>query len=270
MQKVLLAVFVLFATGCATVPAGKADPRDPWEKFNRSMYAFNDSLDRAVAKPVAKSYKKVTPQIVRTGISNVITNLDQVSTIVNALLQGKVKQAGNDSARFLLNSTLGLGGLFDPASAAGLELNDEDFGQTLGKWGVKSGPYLMLPFLGPSTVRDSLARIPDQYTYPVNYLEDDSTRYLIRGVDFIDLRADLLELDAQIERSYDSYAFIRNAWLQRREFLVRDGDVADESLDLEQELLEDSAPEDAQPEEPAPEAPAPDGAQVPPPTQGTQ
>lgn len=255
MQKILLALFVLCATGCATVPVGNPDPRDPWEKFNRSMYAFNDSLDRAIAKPVAKGYKKVTPRIIRTGISNVITNLDQVSTIVNALLQGKVKQAGNDSARFLLNTTLGLGGLFDPASAAGLDLNDEDFGQTLGKWGVKSGPYLMLPFLGPSTVRDSFARIPDQFTYPVNYLEDDSTRLLIRAVDFIDLRAGLLELDAQIERSYDSYAFIRNAWLQRREFLVRDGDVADQSSDLEQELLEDSEPEEPQSEEPAPEAP---------------
>ncbi len=274
MQKILLALLVLCATGCATVPAGKPDPRDPWEKFNRSMYVFNDSLDRAIAKPVAKGYKKVTPQIVRTGISNVITNLDQVSTIVNALLQGKVKQAGNDSARFLLNSTLGLGGLFDPASAAGLDLNDEDFGQTLGKWGVKSGPYLMLPLLGPSTVRDTFARIPDQYTYPVNYLEDDSTRILIRGVDFIDLRADLLDLDAQIERSYDSYAFIRNAWLQRREFLVRDGDVADESLDLEQEFLEDPAPEEPQSEEPAPEAPdtsrPPEAGQPTPPEQGAQ
>jgi phospholipid-binding lipoprotein MlaA len=264
MQKVFLAVFVLFATGCATVPAGQADPRDPWEKFNRSMYAFNDSLDRTIAKPVAKGYKKVTPQFVRTGISNAITNLDTVSTIVNGLLQGKVRQAGRDSARFLMNSTLGLGGLFDPASAAGLELNDEDFGQTLGKWGVKSGPYLMLPFLGPSTVRDTFARIPDQYTYPVNYLEDDSTRLMIRAVDFIDLRADLLDLDAQIERSYDSYAFIRNAWLQRREFLVRDGDVADESLELEQQLLDDSGPEESAPEPPAtPEAP-----QTPPPEQG--
>jgi phospholipid-binding lipoprotein MlaA len=192
------------------------------------MYSFNDSLDRAIAKPVAKGYKKVTPQFVRTGVSNAITNIDTVSTIVNGLLQGKVRQAGRDSARFLLNSTLGLAGLFDPASAAGLERNDEDFGQTLGKWGVQSGPYLMLPFLGPSTVRDTFARFPDQYTYPVNYLEDDSTRFIIRGVDFIDLRAGLLDLDAQIERSYDKYAFIRNAWLQRREFQVRDGVVDDQ------------------------------------------
>lgn len=256
MQKVFLAVLVLLVSGCTTVPVGKPDPRDPWEKFNRSMFTFNDTLDRAIAKPVAKGYKKVTPQFVRTGVSNAITNLDTVSTIVNGLLQGKVRQAGRDSARFLLNSTLGLGGLFDPASAAGLELNEEDFGQTLGKWGVQSGPYLMLPFFGPSTVRDAIARLPDQYTYPVNYLEDDSTRLIIRGVDFIDLRAGLLDLDAQIERSYDKYAFIRNAWLQRREFQVRDGNVEGESFELEDDL-----------DEPAPEGSAPQAPEASPPNQ---
>jgi phospholipid-binding lipoprotein MlaA len=162
-----------------------------------------------------------------------------------------MKQAGHDSGRFLLNSTLGLGGLFDPASAAGLERNNEDFGQTLGKWGVKSGPYLMLPLLGPSTVRDTVARLPDQFTYPLNYLEDDSTRYLIRGLDFLDLRAGLLDLDPQIEKSYDKYAFIRNAWLQRREFMVTDGEVGDVSSELEEGMDVDPAdetpPADAQP-----------------------
>src|ERR1043165_3148867 len=216
MQKIVLALFVRLTAGCATVPSGKPDPRDPWERFNRSSFAFNDALDRAVAKPAAKAYKKVTPRVVRTGVSNFFSNLGNINTIVNDVLQGKVKQAGHDSARFLMNSTLGPGGLFDPASAAGLEHNDEDFGQTLGKWGVKSGPYLMLPILGPSTVRDTFARLPDQFTYPVNYLEDDSTRYLLRGAEFLDLRADLLSLDDQIEKRYDKYACIRNAWLKRR------------------------------------------------------
>jgi phospholipid-binding lipoprotein MlaA len=154
-----------------------------------------------------------------------------------------MRQAGQDSARFLMNSTLGLGGLFDPASAAGLERNDEDFGQTLGKWGVKSGPYLMLPLLGPSTVRDGLARIPDQFTHPVNYLEDDSTRYLIRAVDVLDLRTGLLDLDAQLEKSYDRYAFVRSAWLQRREYMVTDGNIEDPALELEEGMEEDPAPE---------------------------
>lgn len=243
MQKVVLALFALLLAGCATVPSGKRDPRDPWEGFNRASYKFNDALDRAIAKPVAKGYKKVTPRVVRTGVSNFVSNLGTLTTVVNDVLQGKMKQAGHDSGRFLLNSTLGLAGLFDPASAAGLERNDEDFGQTLGKWGVKSGPYLMLPILGPSTVRDTFARIPDQFTYPVNYLEDDSTRIIIRGVDFLDLRAGLLDLEPQLEKSYDKYAFIRNAWLQRREFQVKDGDVGDVSSELEEGMDVDPADE---------------------------
>ncbi len=243
MQKALALALALLCAGCATVPSGKPDPRDPWERFNRTSFAINDALDRAALKPVAKAYKKVTPRIVRTGVSNFISNLDTISTVVNDVLQGKMRQAGQDSARFLMNTTLGLGGLFDPASAAGLERNDEDFGQTLGKWGVKSGPYLMLPLLGPSTVRDSFARIPDQFTHPVNYLEDDSTRYLIRAVDVLDLRAGLLDLDAQLEKSYDRYAFVRTAWLQRREYMVTDGNIEDPALELEEGMEEEPAAE---------------------------
>jgi phospholipid-binding lipoprotein MlaA len=251
MQKTALFIALALLTGCASTQATKPDPRDPWEGFNRASFKFNDALDRAIARPVAKAYVKVTPRFVRTGISNALSNLNTVPTIINDTLQGKMGQAGRDSARFLLNSTLGLGGLFDPASAAGFENNDEDFGQTLGKWGVKSGPYLMLPFLGPSTMRDTLARGVDQFTYPVNYLEDDSTRYIIRAIDLLDLRAGLLELDAQLERSYDRYAFVRNAWLQRREYQVKDGNVDDQSLELEQEFADDPAAEPAP--DPAPE-----------------
>src|SRR5262249_8565075 len=132
---------------------------------------FNDAIDRGVAKPVAKGYKKVVPRFARTGVSNLFSNLDTIPTIFNDVLQGKLKQAGHDSGRFLLNTTVGLGGLFDPASAAGMERNEEDFGQTLGKWGVKPGPYLMLPFLGPSTVRDTVAKPVDSYTSPLTYLQ---------------------------------------------------------------------------------------------------
>jgi phospholipid-binding lipoprotein MlaA len=247
MQKTAFLGVILLLAGCASAPATKADPRDPWERFNfnRSAFKFNDALDRAIAKPVAKAYVKVTPRALRTGVSNVLSNLSTVPTIINDTLQGKMRQAGRDSARFLLNSTIGIAGLLDPATDAGLENNDEDFGQTLGKWGVKPGPYLMLPFLGPSTVRDSFARVVDQFTYPVNYLEDDSTRYMIRAVDFLDLRAGLLDLDAQLERSYDRYAFVRNAWLQRREYQVKDGDVGDTSLELEEEFKDDPAADPA-------------------------
>jgi phospholipid-binding lipoprotein MlaA len=252
MKNLVLLLAGLMLTGCATVPSGKSDPRDPWEGFNRASFKFNDSLDRAILRPVTKGYVKVTPRVIRTGISNALSNLETVTTIINDGLQGKLGQMGRDSARFLMNTTLGLGGLFDPASAAGLENNDEDFGQTLGKWGVKSGPYLMLPILGPSTLRDTFARIPDQFTDPVNYLEDDSTRYAIRAVDILDLRADLMSLDEQLARSYDRYAFVRNAYLQRREFKVMDGNVEDQSLELEEEFKDEPPADPAA--EPVPEA----------------
>lgn len=264
MNKALLACLALLSAGCASLPSGTPDPRDPWERFNRASYKFNDSLDRAVAKPVAKAYKKVTPRVVRTGISNFISNLGSITVIVNDVLQGKMKQAGRDSGRFLLNSTLGLAGILDPASAAGIERGDEDFGQTLGKWGVKSGPYLMLPFLGPSTVRDTAGRIPDQFTNPLNYVNEWEYRYGVRALDILELRAGLLDLDAQIAESHDPYAFIRNAWLQRREFKVTDGNVDDPSLELEEGMDEDPAAEaDAAPassgEKPVEAAPAPGG-----------
>ncbi len=210
-------------------------------------------IDRGIGKPAAKAYVKVVPRFVRTGISNVFDNLNTLNTIVNDMLQGKMKQAGNDSARFLLNTTFGVGGLYDAASQAGLDNNDEDFGQTFGKWGMKSGPYLVLPFLGPSTTRDAFGKLVDQYTYPVTYLGDESTRYVIRAVSLLNTRAGLLDLDAQIDRSYDRYAFIRNAWLQRREFQVKDGEVEDQSLDLEQDMEQDSE------QEPAPDAEPPAG-----------
>ena len=269
MQRMVFFSLLLALAGCASLPSGKADPRDPWERFNRGVFNFNDALDRAIARPVAKGYVKVTPRVVRSGISNAFSNLDTVPTIINDALQGKFRQAGHDSARFLMNSTLGLGGLFDPASAAGLEYNDEDLGQTLGKWGVKSGAYLVLPILGPSSVRDAFARAADSYMEPVYYLEDDSTRYFIRLGDLLDQRASLLELDAQLERSYDKYAFVRNAWLQRREYQVKDGNVEDESLELEEEFKDEPeaspAPESDPPSETGPSTAPADPTQPPPP-----
>jgi phospholipid-binding lipoprotein MlaA len=238
----------LLVGGCASLPSSKPDPRDPWERFNRASFKVNDALDRAVLRPTARAYVKVMPRVVRTGVSNVFSNLETVTTLVNDALQGKMRAVGQDSARLLLNSTLGLGGLFDPASAAGIEKNDEDFGQTLGAWGVQSGPYLMIPLLGPSTVRDAIGRVPDQFTDPSHYLEDDSTRYTITAVEVIDLRAGLLDLDDDLAQSFDRYAFVRNAWMQRREYKVKDGNVEDPAFDEEAMLNEEPV---AKPEPPA-------------------
>jgi len=265
MKRLSLVVAGLLLSGCATLPSGKPDPRDPWERFNRSMFAVNDVLDKAIAKPVAKAYVKVLPRFVRTGVDNFFNNLDTVGTAINDVLQGKMRQACHDSARFLLNSTFGIGGLLDPAAAAGLEFNDEDFGQTIGKWGMKPGPYLMLPGLGPSTVRDTFGKLVDQFSYPLSYLQDDSTRIILRGVNLLDIRASLLDLDAQIDKSYDRYAFVRNAWLQRREFQVTDGNVDDTSQDLEEGMEPEPAPE-ATPDQATPgETPPPNDAAAPPP-----
>jgi phospholipid-binding lipoprotein MlaA len=253
MKKMVLLIAGLWLAGCASLPNNsKPDARDPWERFNRTTFKVNDALDRAILRPTARAYVKVTPRFMRTGISNFFSNLETTTTLVNDALQGKMRAAGHDTARLLLNTTLGLGGLFDPATAAGIDNNDEDFGQTLGKWGVSSGPYLMMPLFGPTTVRDFGARGVDTFTDPSHYLEDDSTRYAITAVEVLDLRAGLLSLDDQLNQSFDRYAFVRNAWLQRREYKVKDGAVEDTGLEEEEDFSTDPA------------ADAPAGAQAPP------
>lgn len=242
---VALALCCLLVTGCASTPSGRTDPRDPFERVNRAVFRFNDAVDRTVARPVARAYRRVTPDPVETGVSNFMDNITYPIVIVNDLLQGKFAAAARDTGRFLLNTTLGVAGVFDPATAVGLEENDEDFGQTLGVWGVPPGPYLMLPLLGPSTVRDGIGRIADEYSDPRNYIERDAVRYSILALRVVDTRARLLDADAALDRAFDRYAFVRNAYLQRREYLVRDGDVPEESIEDEllKELEEESEPE---------------------------
>ncbi|HUG04871.1 MAG TPA: VacJ family lipoprotein [Steroidobacteraceae bacterium] len=223
--------------GCATT--GAQTPGDPLERLNRGTYRFNDAVDRAVLKPVAKGYQRHVPQIIRTGISNVLTHLAFPTTIVNDLLQLKLKDTAVDLGRFVLNSTLGLGGLLDPASHVGLARNDEDFGQTLGRWGVPPGPYLVLPLLGPSTLRDAPAMAVDGQTDLRAQLDlETDERVAIAVLSVVDGRASLLSLDQSIQRAFDPYAFVRNAWLQRREYKVRDGDVPDEEPPLDEEFDE--------------------------------
>jgi len=225
----------LLVTGCAAPPA-KKDPRDPFERINRTTYRFNDAVDRAVLKPVAKGYKKVTPGFVQTGVSNFFSNLEQPTVILSDLLQAKFKPAFSDTGRFLLNTTIGLGGLLDPATAAGLDKNDEDLGQAFGKWGIGPGPYLMLPLMGPSDLRDGVASIGQIYTDPVHYVDSSAYRYGLTGVRVIDLRAGLLQTDQALANTYDKYQFIKNAYLQRREYLVTDGQAAPS---IDEEPLED-------------------------------
>lgn len=228
VRKLLAGLLVVaLLPACASLPPGtERDSRDRFERFNRSVYAFNDRLDRAVAKPVAKAYVKVTPAPVRTGIGNFFKNLAYTRVILNDLLQGKVVDFFSDIARLVVNTTLGIGGLFDPAAQLGLTANDEDFGQTLGTWGVPAGPYLVLPIFGPSTVRDGIGMVADRYSEPDTYLiEDWKAQAGIVVVSLVDTRASLLSTEDLLTNSFDPYAFMRNAYLQRREFQVTDGET---------------------------------------------
>lgn len=244
VRRLLCCVCILWLAACATVPPGPRNPRDPWERMNRTTYKFNDALDRAIIKPVAKGYVKVLPQWSRTGINNFTTNLTYPVVIVNDLLQWQIRGFFNDTGRLLMNTTLGFLGFFDPATTAGLDRNNRDFGQTLGKWGVKSGPYLVLPVLGPSDVRDGLGRWADVYVDPRHYLRNNWASWGLWALEGIDTRANLLYLDQTLQSAYDPYAFVRNAYLQNRDFMIHGGQSNQEE-DQEQKLLEEAGAEDA-------------------------
>ena len=236
------ALLLSLLAGCATTNMGT--PGDPLERMNRATYRFNDSVDRAVVRPVATGYRDHVPQLVQQGVDNFLENLAFPTTIVNDLLQLKVKDALVDLGRFAVNTTLGLGGLLDPASHFGIPKNDEDFGQTLGRWGVPSGPYVVIPFFGPSTMRDAPSIYVDGQTdLRVALHIDNNVEWTLAGISLVHRRSELLPFDAQFDAAYDRYAFIRNAWLQRREYQVKDGDVPDDIPLDELEELEDPEPE---------------------------
>lgn len=204
----------------------QAAEEDPWEGVNRVMFRFNDTVDTYALKPVAKGYDKVTPQVLQDGIGNVFSNLGDVVVLGNDLLQGKIHDAGVDTSRILFNTTFGLLGFFDVATRMGLQRNDEDFGQTLGAWGLGSGPYVVLPLLGPSSVRDTVGRVPDSFLQPYPHIDHVPTRNLTRAVSTVDTRASLLSAERMI--TGDKYIFVRNAYLQNREFRTQDGEVEDD------------------------------------------
>ena len=205
-----------------TLPAPALQPAsyDPWETFNRRVHRFNNAVDRRVAKPLATAYVKVTPRPVRLGVGNFFNNLGQPVSAVNALLQGKPKQAGQALGRFLLNSTLGIGGVFDPATSAKLPNKSEDFGQTLGVWGWKQSRYVELPLFGPRTIRDALGMAGDAPLSPIRPIEQDKLRVFLQGLQLVDVRTQLLAVDRMREGATDDYALVRDAWMQRRQYQI--------------------------------------------------
>lgn len=222
-MKLRNAALALVATGlvsgCATGPDRK--PGDPFEPVNRAVFSFNDSLDRYVAVPVAKGYQKVTPQPLRTAVSNFFSNLGDLSNAANELLQLKITDATQDIVRFAFNSTFGLGGLLDWATPAGLPKHHQDFGLTLGHWGIPSGPYLVLPLFGPSTVRDSMGLIVDVKFNPLNYMEP-AVRNPLYVLQFVSVRSDLLGASDLLQQAaLDKYSFVRDAYTQQRRARLR-------------------------------------------------
>jgi phospholipid-binding lipoprotein MlaA len=236
-----------------TLPAAvqTAPSYDPWEKFNRKVHAFNNAVDRAIARPLARAYTSVLPRPVRLGVSNFFDNLRQPLTMVNQLLQGRPRDAGQTLGRFVINSTLGIGGIFDPASDLKMKRRSEDFGQTLGVWGWRRSRYVELPFFGPRTVRDVLGLAGDMPLSPVRQIENDRTRIFLQGLNLVDTRSQLLSLDTLREGAVDDYALVRDSWLARRNYQI-EGDsrqgTPDEKLpEYLQDETDPTVPVDAMP-----------------------
>ena len=214
-MKKFLFIFPLLAA-----PLILAEVNDPLEKVNRTFFNINEKVDEVALKPIALTYSK-TPDPIKNGITNFFRNLKEIDNTLNQVLQGKPKYAVNDLSRFLINSTLGIGGILDPASSMGLERHDEDFGQTLGLWGVSPGPYLMVPFLGPSSTRDLLSRPISSFLEVTFHMDDSNVRLSLSALDAIETRERLLEVESLL--SGDKYNFVRDSYSQSREYEIKDG-----------------------------------------------
>lgn len=233
--KSILLILLLVTTGCATTSklSGDFNPDDPYEKSNRKVFEFNNKIDKLFLRPVTDFYDKATPEFAQTSITNFFANLDDIRISINNLLQGNVVESMSDITRFFINSIFGLGGFFDVASEMGLEKHSEDFGQTLGKWGAKSGPYLMLPFLGPSTTRDAFTFFGDTALAPALSLDDNAARVGLISLDLINTYSAFTGI-ADIE-SKDQYAFLRDAYLERRKYEINDG-LSEEELSQDEDF----------------------------------
>lgn len=215
----------MLLAACSSQPIEPGDPeRDPWEGYNRKIHNFNSSIDRYVMKPVAQGYDTLMPDAPQRGVRNFFRNLGEVTTFINLLLQGKFEGSMDTAARFLMNSTVGLAGFFDVATRAGIPRQDEDFGQTLAVWGWQESRYLVMPFLGPYTLRDLAGRSFYGYFHPVSYMVREHDSYWLIAVDLLTLRAELLPFDEQLQSAADPYVMVRDVYLQNREFKIYDGD----------------------------------------------
>jgi len=237
LYRACVVLLVLLLCACATQPTTMTDPeRDPWESYNRKIHAFNMGLDKAILRPVAKGYDYIMPEAPKRGVRNFFRNLAYPVIFLNLLLQGRFEDSLTATGRFLINTTIGLLGFFDVATKEGIPEYNEDMGQTLAVWGWKDSRYLVMPLFGPYTARDFIGRGFYGYLHPVSYWARENNNYLPMAVDLLTLRASLLPFDKDLEAADDPYTLIRDAWLQRREFLIYDGEPPAPDYDA---LLED-------------------------------
>lgn len=240
LRLVTACALAALTAGCATDQVYR-NPNDPWEPFNRVVYQFNDDFDTVLLKPVAKGYQFITPAPVDRGITNFFDNLADVRNGVNNALQFKMTRAFTSVGRVVVNSTVGVLGFVDVASNLNMPKYNEDFGQTLGTWGVAPGPYIVLPFLGPSTGRDTVGLVGDWYTDPLTYVDDGGVAWGAKALRIIDRRADLLAASKVLEAAaLDPYSFVRDGYLQRRRSDIYDGNPPPEELE-EAEVVESGA-----------------------------
>ena len=222
-----------------SLPVFSEEISDPFEDLNRDIFIFNEKLDEKLLKPTAIAYRKVTPQFARSGVTNFFNNLEEIDTTINQVLQGEIKHAFNDAGRFVINTTIGLFGLIDVASKMGLERHEEDFGQTLGVWGFDSGPYIMIPFLGPSNPRDLLSRPISSFLSGTFAMEDDDVKITLVGIDALETRERLLDAETLIIG--DKYIFVKDAYVQSREYEINNGSTEDdEFLDDMEDIFGDN------------------------------
>lgn len=236
-RSILLLFLLAVLSGCATPHSTQTN--DPLQSYNRAMYQFNDTLDTVLLKPIAKGYDAIMLDPLSHAISNIFSNLNDITVVLNDLLQFKFSQAGSDMHRLLVNSTVGVGGIFDVASLSGIEKHHEDFGQTLGHWGVGPGAYIVLPFFGPSTLRDTVGLVGDSVTDAARYIGHVPTRNETFGTRVVDQRAGLFKAEKVLDAAaLDEYSYVRDGYLQRRQSLVFDGnapEMYDEDFDLFEE-----------------------------------
>jgi len=232
MKFLYLFLFIFYISDVAS-----NEINDPYENFNRKTYQFNENLDEKIAKPIAEIYSKF-PTPIKNGVTNFFNNLEEVDTFVNQILQGKPKESLNDLTRFIINSTIGLGGLIDVASKIGLQRHEEDFGQTLAVWGVGQGPYIMLPVLGPSTFRDTFSRPVSSFLSVTFHMTDSDVNITLKSIDAIETRERLLDVESLL--SGDKYSFVKDAYIQSINYEVKDGiDVQDDFIDDMDDFLID-------------------------------